>query len=92
MIFCNILFEKSDSSTYNNMEKNSQIKQETALLTYPMSLSLLSLPSQRRPHPFTSYRKIKQAYILYEGLLVDFGLLHGIQETGECFYDISRNM
>lgn len=70
MIFCNILFEKSDSSTYKNMGENSQIKQETALLTYPMSL--LSLPWQRSPHPFTSYRKIKQAYIFYECLLVDF--------------------
>lgn len=53
-------------------KKTSQIKQETELLTYPMSLSLLSLPSQRSPHPFTSYRNRKQAYVFHEGLFVDF--------------------
>lgn len=53
-------------------EKNSQVKQEKALLRYHVSLSLLSLPLQRGPHPSTAYRKIKQAYVLYEGLLVDF--------------------
>lgn len=56
--------------------------------------SLLFLPYQRGLYPSASHGRIKQVHVLFEGLLADVSStpLRGIQKTGECFDDISRNI